>query len=299
MARLLGYGPLWMRNFGDLSLEWRRWFAEALGTFFLLLAGAGSAVVVASYPGVISAPAHYVVPAIMVMALILATGALSGAHFNPVVTIAFLLRGEFPLRRVPIYLVAQLVGGYLACLVVRALLGSAGNLGATLPGRGVSDVAAMGMEALLTFGLITVVLGTASGAQNVGTLSAVAVGGYIAIAGIGFGPVSGASMNPVRSLSPDLVRGDYAHLWPYFAGPVIGMLAAVGAAIVLRGRGRDPLASLAAQGNLGSFLQRIGTAPPSTGAGGDGDGGATAGAAAPDAAARQVSPVTGASSPTV
>jgi aquaporin Z len=293
ISRALGFGPLgWMRSFGDLRLEWRRWFAEALGTFFLVFAGAGSAVVRAIYPGEMSAPAHFVVPAIMVMALILAIGALSGAHFNPVVTIGFLLRREFPLRRVPIYLIAQLIGGYLACLVVRALIGSAGHLGATLPGPGVSDAEAMGMEALLTFGLLTVILGTASGAQNVGSLSALAVGGYIAIAGIGFGPISGASMNPVRSLAPDLVRGAYAHLWPYFAGPAIGMLAAVVAAILMRGAGGDATAALAAQGNLGGPLLRrlegrlsgagargTGATPGAVGAAGGPAGTAGAGAA--------------------
>jgi aquaporin Z len=255
---LVGYGPPWVRNFADLSFEWRRWFAEALGTFFLVLAGAGSAVVELSYPGRISGPAHYVVPGLMVMALILATGAISGAHLNPVVTLAFLLRQEFPAKRVPIYLLAQLAGAWLACVVVRALLGSAGDLGATLPGRGVSDLGAMGMEAILTFGLVSVILGTASGAQNVGPLSAIAVGGYVALAGIGFGPVSAASMNPVRSIGPDLVLGQYGNLWPYLAGPAIGTLAAVGAAIVLRGWGKDANAARAAQGTLGTLvLERV------------------------------------------
>jgi aquaporin Z len=265
-------GPPWVRDFADLRYEWRRWFAETFGTFFLVAAGAGSAVVAASHPGSIGPSARAAVPALMVVALILATGAVSGAHLNPAVTVAFALRGEFPWKRVPLYLVAQLAGAVLACAVVRALLGGAGALGATLPGHGVSGAQAAGMEAILTFGLLSVVLGTASGAQNVGALSAIAVGGYVALAGIGFGAISGAAMNPARSLGPDVVRGDYAHLWPYLAGPAIGVLAAVAAALALRGRGHDPTAVRAAQGALGAVvLERVaGEPPPGPGAGGQG-----------------------------
>jgi aquaporin Z len=283
---VFGGGPPWVRDFADLRFEWRRWFAEILGTFFLVAAGAGSAIVEASHPGAILPPAQAVVPALMVIGLILAIGAVSGAHLNPVVSIAFALRGEFPWRRVPLYLLAQVAGAVLACVVLRGLLGDAGALGATLPGHGVSDAQAMGMEAILTFGLLSVILGTASGAQNVGALSAIAVGGFVALAGIGFGPISGASMNPVRSLGPDIVRGSFGHLWVYLAGPSIGMLAAVGTAVVLRGRGGDPSAARAAQGSLGTLvLERIvhDQAPRQGDGGGAAGGGSPGGATGPTA----------------
>jgi aquaporin Z len=244
----------WERDFGNLSYEWRRIVAEVFGTFFLVLVAAGAGTVDAVYGGTISRGAQVVAPALMVMAVILAIGAVSGAHLNPVVTIAFFLRGEFPLRRIPLYLVAQLAGAVVACLLLWAMFGKVGGLGATVPGPHTADVRAMWMEAVLTCGLVSTILGTASGAQNVGPLSALAVAGYIALAGLWASPVSGASMNPARSLGPQIVTGDYAHLWVYLVGPSIGMLVAVGVAYVLRGRGRDPAATRAAQGTLQMFL---------------------------------------------
>jgi aquaporin Z len=186
----------------------------------------------------------------MVMAVILSIGLISGAHLNPAVTLAFALRHEFPWKRVPGYWVAQVVGSVLACLLLWALVGKVGLLGATEPGRGVSDLQAMVMEATLTFGLVTVILGTASGAQNVGPLSALAVGGYIALAGLWASPISGASMNPGRSFGPDLVLGDFSHFWLYVVGPLVGALLAAGVARALRGRGGGAIADRAAQGTL-------------------------------------------------
>ncbi len=247
-------GAPWERDFHNLAYEWRRIFAELFGTFFLVLVAAGGGTLAAVYTGTISRSAQVVAPALMVMAVILATGAVSGAHLNPVVTVAFFLRGEFPLRRIPLYLVAQIAGAVLACLFLLAMFGRAGGLGATVPGAHVTDLSAMWMEAVLTCGLVSTILGTASGAQNVGPLSALAVAGYIALAGLWSSPVSGASMNPVRSLAPEIVTGQYSHYWVYLAGPTLGMLAAVGAAYVLRGRGHDPVALRAAQGTLPAFL---------------------------------------------
>ena len=247
---LLGVQPTWGRDFDDLSNEWRRLFAEVLGTFLLVLAAAGGPAVSAYGHGAVSRVAFVSAPGLMVMAVILSIGLISGAHLNGAVTLAFALRHEFPWRRVPGYLMAQVVGSVLACLLLWALVGRVGLLGATEPGRGVSDLQAMVMEAALTFGLVTVILGTASGAQNVGPLSALAVGGYVALAGLWSSPISGASMNPGRSLGPDLVMGDFSHFWVYLVGPVLGALLAVGAAHALRGRGGDAVAERAAQGTL-------------------------------------------------
>jgi aquaporin Z len=244
----------WERDFGNIKYEWRRIIAEFFGTFFLVLVAAGAGVVGTVYPHTISRSASVVAPALMVMAVILAIGAVSGAHLNPVVTFAFALRSEFPWRRIPMYLVAQVLGAIVACLFLWAMFGKVGGLGATIPGPHVSDPRAMWIEAVLTLGLVTTILGTASGAQNVGPLSALAVAGYISLAGLWASPVSGASMNPARSLGPEIVSGNYGHFWVYLAGPAIGMLVAVGLAYVLRGRGRDPTATRAAQGSLPSFL---------------------------------------------
>jgi aquaporin Z len=255
-----------VRAFRDPRHEWRRLFAEVFGTFLLVLAGAGADVVNASHGG-IGRVAAVTAPGLVVLSVILFMGAVSGAHLNPVVSLAFALRRDFPWSRVPGYVVAQLVGATLACLVLRALLGMAGELGATLPGPGVTDAQAFGLEALLTLGLISTILGTASGAQNVGALSAVGVGAYIVLAGLWSSPITGAAMNPARSFGPDLARGSFGHLWPYLAGPTLGAVAAVAAAWILRGPGGGPSGSRAAQGTLGVPIVRLDLDAPPAGPG--------------------------------
>jgi aquaporin Z len=239
----------WARKFYDPSHEWRRLFSEILGTFLLVLVAVGAGVVTSVSGVPISRAAAVTAPGLLVMAVILFMGKVGGAHLNPVVSVAFALRAEFPWRRVPGYVAAQAVGGVLACVFLWAVLGRPGTFGATIPSPAVSDVQAMLIEAVLTMGLVSVILGTASSAQNVGALSALAVGGYIALAGLWSSPISGASMNPVRSFAPDLVRGDLSHTWLYVVGPALGALVAVGFAIVLRGRGGDRAAMIAAQGD--------------------------------------------------
>jgi aquaporin Z len=256
VARILGGPPTpaWARDFSDLRYEWRRLFGEVIGTFFLVLVAAGAGVVNASSGGSVGRTASVVAPALMVMAIILAIGAVSGAHLNPVVSVAFALRREFPWGRVPLYVISQVVGGLLACLFLRAVFGTAGGLGSTIPGVRINDPRAFLIEAVITCGLVTTILGTASGAQNVGTFSALAVAGYIALAGLWASPASGASMNPVRSFAPDAVSGHFGHLWVYLAGPAAGMLVAVAIAFVLRGPGGDVVAARAAQGSLGTIV---------------------------------------------
>ena len=195
-------------DFLESAHEWRRLFAEAWGTFLLVVVAAGADVVGAQSGGAISLGMKVVAPGMMVMAIIYFMGTVSGAHLNPAVTLAFAARRNFPWSRAPGYLVAQSVGGIAAASFLRAMFGTAGLLGATTPGAGVSDFKALVMEVLLTTGLVSTILGTASGARNIGSNGALAVGGYIALAGLWAAPISGASMNPVRSFAPDLIRGD-------------------------------------------------------------------------------------------
>ena len=197
--------------------------------------------------GAISRTAAVTAPGLMVLAIILFMGAISGAHLNPAVSIAFATRGDFPWRRVPGYIVAQLVGATLACLLLGALFGKVGMLGATEPGPGISDWQALIMEFVLTAGLVSTILGTASRAQNLGPISAFGVGAYIILAGLWASPISGASMNPARSFGPDLVLWNFSHYWMYIVGPIAGALLAVGIAYILRGRGTG---IEAAQGRL-------------------------------------------------
>jgi aquaporin Z len=188
-----------------------------------------------------------IAPGIMVMAIIYFMGAVGGAHLNPAVTVAFAVRRNFPWRRVPGYLGAQFVGGVAAAVLLRAMFGTIGAIGATMPGHGVSAFKALIMEILLTTGLISTILGTSSGARNIGSNGALAVGGYIALAGLWAAPISGASMNPVRSFAPDLIRGDLLTTWIYLAGPMAGAMLAVCFEWILKGKA-TAAGTLAAQG---------------------------------------------------
>lgn len=245
---LLELEPPWVHHFDDPADEWRRLFSEAFGTFLLVLVAAGGAVVDAKLPGQVPLDARVVAPGLMVMAVIYFMGSVSGAHLNPAVTLSFAARRNFPWSRVPGYVIMQLLGAALAALVLRGLLGGVGHLGATLPAHGISQATAVVTEALLTLGLVSVILGTASGARNVGTNAAIAIGGYIVLAGLWAAPISGASMNPARSLGPALVVGAWRAWWVYLAGPIAGGLAAVGVAWILRGP-PSRAADVAAQGS--------------------------------------------------
>lgn len=222
-------------------------FAETWGTFLLVLVAAGGGVVATVSGGRVTLGMIVVAPGLMVMAIIYFMGAVSGAHLNPAVTLAFAMRRNFPWKRVPSYIVGQVIGGVGAAVFLRAMFGTVGALGATLPGPGVTNGRALAMEAVLTAGLVNTILGTASGARNIGTNGAVAVGGYIALAGLWAAPVSGASMNPVRSFGPDLVRGDLNTTWIYIVGPLLGALIGVGFEWILKGKG-TAAGSVAAQG---------------------------------------------------
>jgi aquaporin Z len=239
-------------DFDDPRLEWRRLFSELFGTFLLVLAAAGGGILVGK--GQIALGAAVVAPGLTVLAIILFMGAVSGAHLNPVVSLAFALRGDFPWKRVPGYIVVQLIGATLACLFLSAVFGNVEHLGATLPGPGYRDWQALLMEIVLTAGLVSVILGTASAAQNVGAIAALGVGGYIALAGLWAAPVSGVSMNPARSFGPALVSGDFTDYWVYVVGPLAGALIAVGFAFILRGAGGTAISQAAGSGVLDAEL---------------------------------------------
>src|SRR5690348_18495136 len=155
-------------DFWNNSYEGRRLFSELLGTFFLVLVAVGGGMVNARFGGdAVPYTARVVAPALMVAAVILFMGAVSGAHLNPAVSFAFALRGDFPWKRVPAYVAAQFVGAILATLLLWALIGKQGSAGLTLPGNGISATTAMLWEAVLTTGLVSVILGTASDRKSV------------------------------------------------------------------------------------------------------------------------------------
>lgn len=241
-------GPL--DDFQDPSQEWRRLFSELLGTFFLVLVACGGGVMGEAFPNTISRTAAVSAPGLMVLGIILFMGKVSGAHLNPAVSVAFSLRGDFPWRRVPGYIVAQLIGASLAAWFAQSVINASAVFGSNYPASGYTSTDAFLMEAVLTLGLVSVILGTASGAQNLGVFGALGVGGYIILAGLWGSPISGASMNPARTFGPDLVGGDFTSYWVYVAGPLVGAGLAVAAAFVLRGSGGGQAGSGAAQGDL-------------------------------------------------
>jgi len=236
-------------DFDDASLEFRRLFSEVWGTFLLVLVAAGGGVVGATAFGSdLTLAMKALAPGMMVMGVIFFMGTIGGAHLNPAVTVAFAVRGNFPWRRVPGYIIAQVIGAVLASVFLELVYGGIIN-GATEPTPDVSQGVAVLTEAVLTLGLVSVILGTASGARNIGFNGGIAVGAYIGLVSVWGAPVTGASMNPARSLGPMLVGGDLTNYWIYLVGPLLGAMVAVGFETILRGRPTKAGAE-AAQGTL-------------------------------------------------
>src|SRR3954466_15509764 len=184
VAPVLALESPWSHDFDDVRLEWRRLFSEFLGTFLLVLVGAGGAVVDAASGGQIGRAAGVAAPGLLVLAVILFMGAVSGAHLNPAVTLAFALRGDFPWKRVPGYIVVQLVGASVAALFLHEVIDVSAKLGSNYVATGYAGWQGYLMETVMTMGLVSVILGTASGAQNIGIFGALGVAGYIALAGL-------------------------------------------------------------------------------------------------------------------
>ncbi len=224
----------------------RRLFAEVLGTFALVTVAAGADVIAVVSGGEVGLISRAVAPGLMVMAMIYAVGDVSGAHFNPAVTLAFALRRVFPWRLVPAYWAAELGGALLAASLLRSLFGRVGHLGATQAKHGVGT--ALVMEIVLTLFLVSVILGTATRNRLIGPNAAIAVGGTIALCGLFALAVSGASMNPARSLGPALVGGELTHIWIYIAGPFIGATLATLCTWIVHGD-RKPMEEDAAGGD--------------------------------------------------
>jgi aquaporin Z len=247
-----------LADFDNPKQEWRRLFSEFYGTFLLVTVAAGGGMMGQAFPNTITRTAAVTAPGLMVMGIILFMGKVSGAHLNPAVSCAFAARGDFPWRRVPGYVVVQLVGATFAALVLHWAINVSAKYGSNYPASGYSAGTAMMMEALLTLGLVSVILGTASGAQNVGLFGAFGVGAYIALAGLWGSPISGASMNPARTFGPDLASATFTNYWVYVVGPLLGAAIAVGFAYVLRGPGGGRSGSAAAQGDLFTEARRPG-----------------------------------------
>ena len=215
--------------------ETQRLGAELVGTYFLTLVAAGADVVDATSGGQIGHVARYLAGGFLVTAMIWALSAVSGAHLNPAVTFAFVIRRCFPIGRAIGYWLVQFGGAVAAALTLRAFFGAAVVHGAPRPGAGVTDIAAVSWEALLAMLLVLVIVGTAEEEAVVGKNAALAVGLTVALCGLFSGPITGASMNPARSFGPQLIGGDLQHAWIYVIGPLAGATAASAVALLVHG----------------------------------------------------------------
>ncbi len=208
------------------SLLVRRAGAECIGSYALVTAGCG-AIMVNTMTGALTHVGIAFTFGLIILVMIAAMGHISGAHFNPAVTIAFALTRHFAWRDVPFYIGSQLLGAIAGALTLRGLFGDIADLGATLP-RG-SAFLSFGLEILLTATLMYVIMAVATDTRAVGQLAALAIGATVALDALWGGPISGASMNPARSFGPALISGVWSDQWVYWLGPLLG--ASIGASL--------------------------------------------------------------------
>jgi aquaporin Z len=211
----------------------RKLLSEFIGTFALVFAGTGAIVINQASGGAVTHPGIALTFGLIVLAMIYTFGDVSGAHFNPAVTIAFAAARRLPLRDVPGYVVAQLLGAFAASGLLRLLFPGDATLGATLPSG--PPLQSLVLETVLTFLLMLVILSVSTGAKEKGITAGIAIGAVIALEAMFAGPISGASMNPARSIAPAMVSGHFEHLWLYLAGPILGALLATPVCALVRG----------------------------------------------------------------
>lgn len=203
----------------------RRVGAEMVGTFALVFAGCGAIVIDELTGGAITHLGIGATFGLVIMVMVFATGHISGAHFNPAVTLAFASLGRFSWREAPSYIAGQVAAATAAAALLALLFGPAADLGATAPAG--SAAQSLALEVVITFFLMFVIAAVATDARAAGQLAGVAIGGAVALAAVFAGPISGASMNPARSLGPALAAPALSHAWVYIIGPIAG--AALGA----------------------------------------------------------------------
>ncbi len=202
----------------------RNYLSEFIGTYALLFVGTGAIIVNDTNENALTHPGVSLAFGLVIMAMIFAVGPISGAHFNPAVTVAFWVTGHFPAQQIAPYIASQLVGALLASLSLRLLLPTHATMGATIPTIGLGQ--AFILEIILTFFLMFVISQVALGTAAQGQLAAIAIGGTVAFCALFAGPLTGASMNPARSLAPALVAGQSTGQWIYLTAPFIGAVLA-------------------------------------------------------------------------
>lgn len=203
----------------------KRSMAEIIGTFALVFCGTGAIVIDKETGGGVSHAGVAVTFGLIVMAMIYGLGEISGAHLNPAVSIAFSLAGRLPVKALAPYIASQIIGALLASVLLRALFPDNSLLGATIPAGSAGQ--SFVLELILTFILMLVIMGVATGPKEQGLFAGIAIGGVILLEAMFAGPICGASMNPARSLAPALVSGHIQSLWVYLTAPITGAALAI------------------------------------------------------------------------
>lgn len=202
-----------------------RYLSEFIGTFALVFVGTGAVVVNDSQGGMLGHVGVSISFGLIIMVMIYAVGEISGAHFNPAVTVGFAISKRFGWQEVPAYIASQTMGALLGSLLIRFLLPRHETLGATIPTIDMPQ--AFVMEVILTFFLMFVIINVAIGAKEKGITAGLAIGATVLLCAMFAGPITGASMNPARSLAPALVSGSTTALWIYLTAPFVGAALAV------------------------------------------------------------------------
>ena len=202
----------------------RKYIAELIGTFALVFCGTGAIIINQQTNGQVGHIGIAITFGLIVTAMIYTFGSKSGAHFNPAVTIAFSLANLFPPKEILPYILSQIVGAFIATVLLKLMFPNNLNLGGTIPAG--SNLQSFILEIVLTFILMLVILFTSQGSKETGTMAGLAIGGVVLLEAMFAGPISGASMNPVRSLSPAIISGNITTLWIYLTAPFIGAASA-------------------------------------------------------------------------
>ncbi len=202
----------------------KRYTAEFIGTFALVFCGTGAIIIDQQTGGSVSHVGISATFGLIIMAMIYSFGEISGAHFNPAVTIAFAFAKLFPKKDVLLYIASQLAGAFLATIVLKILFPANQNLGSSLPLG--SALQSFVLELIISFLLMIVILNVSQGSKETGVMAGIAIGGVILLMSLFAGPISGSSMNPARSMAPAIISGNLNSVWIYLTAPFLGMIAA-------------------------------------------------------------------------
>ena len=210
---------------GLLKIVMKKYIAEFIGTFAMIFCGTGAMTINEVTGGDVTHVGIGITWGLIVMAMIYAFGEISGAHFNPAVSIAFAYAKKFSWKEVPKYIFFQIAGAFAASLLLMWLFPKSELLGATIPS--VDVWRAFVLELILTFFLMVVIINVSTGSKETGMMAGIAIGGVVLLEALFAGPITNASMNPARSLAPNIVSGNIEGLWLYILAPIIGALLAV------------------------------------------------------------------------